>query len=240
MSDISPDVLEFAKVVAPESLVIDDFTFDVYDKVVRYDLKTIFYRYNEIKCKGFWFQGKQGVGKSVAMAMLSGLLYKKQIAEKLNKPQNEIYNYLKNNYKWLNEVALSRVDCWINWNYFSNIYQDYKQDKTVSKLVNAYNNCPVLYIDDFGSCAMADRGALELIYGVINHRLDYGRPIMVTSNIMMSEVKGMAGFDRLADKLKGGFYNEVQFRNCENLRRLDDFIGNTEYILSEEKEVRIS
>jgi len=76
------------------------------------------------------------------------------------------------------------------------------KDGTASRVIDQAKNCKLLIFDDLGS-EMATEWVRDTVYVVINHRYNELMPILVTSNLSLSDIS-QNYHDRLASRLASG------------------------------------
>lgn len=72
--------------------------------------------------------------------------------------------------------------------YLEKVAESYKRDQTQQDILYAYRNCDLLVLDDFGSEKRGEWQNQEL-FKLIDYRLNNGKPIIVTANYEIADLK---------------------------------------------------
>ena len=96
---------------------------------------------------------------------------------------------------------------------FQEIKDTYNKDSTITErqVIDKYNDCCLLVLDDFGTSKPTDF-VLQTLYLIINHRYDYLKKIIFTSNLSLEKVALVFGDDRITSRIE---------RMCEIIEKQD-------------------
>jgi len=96
---------------------------------------------------------------------------------------------------------------------FQEIKNTYNKDSQITEqqVIDKYNECGLLVLDDFGTTKPTDF-VLQTLYLIINHRYDYLKKTIFTSNLSLDEVSELFGDDRLTSRID---------RMCEIIEKQD-------------------
>jgi DNA replication protein DnaC len=96
---------------------------------------------------------------------------------------------------------------------FQEIKNTYNKNSDIpeQQVIDKYNECHLLVLDDFGTSKPTDF-VLQTLYLIINHRYDYLKKIILTSNLTLGEVAELFGDDRIISRIE---------RMCEIIEKQD-------------------
>lgn len=85
---------------------------------------------------------------------------------------------------------------------FQEIKDTYNKDSIVTErqIIDKYNECGLLVLDDFGTSKPTDF-VLQTLYLIINYRYDYLKKTIFTSNLSLTETAEMLGDDRITSRI---------------------------------------
>lgn len=87
--------------------------------------------------------------------------------------------------------------------YLRTLKDDFSLETT---LLKAVEEADMLFIDDLGSEKVSDEWGKEKIYSIIDTRYRASKPIIITTNLDMTELKEFLNFrnsDKIVDRIKG-------------------------------------
>ena len=122
--------------------------------------------------------------------------------------------------------ALVEQNVSVKMTNFSTILNDLFTESDKNKYLNRLNDHSLLIIDDLG----IERGteyALEQVYNVIDTRYKSGRPLIVTTNLTLDELKAPADiphkriYDRVLGMCVPVMFNGVNFRKEEAAAKME-------------------
>ena len=122
--------------------------------------------------------------------------------------------------------ALVEQNVSVKMTNFSTILNDLFAESDKNKYLNRLNDHSLLIIDDLG----IERGteyALEQVYNVIDTRYKSGRPLIVTTNLTLDELKAPADippkriYDRVLGMCVPVMFNGVNFRKEEAAAKME-------------------
>jgi DNA replication protein DnaC len=127
-----------------------------------------------------FISGKVDTGKTILAV---------QIALKM-----EMKAYLNSEVKKTKFVSISRFLQTLKDSFNSN-------EKNDQEVINYLCDCDILILDDFG-CEKPTDWVLQVMYMIINHRYDYLKPTIITSNLKLEELAKLFGDDRITSRIK--------------------------------------
>jgi len=74
-------------------------------------------------------------------------------------------------------------------------------DNSESQVLDKYKDADLLVLDDFGVKSLSD-WALELLYIIINHRYEFNKKTIITSNHSLQELAGILEDDRIPSRIE--------------------------------------
>ena len=87
---------------------------------------------------------------------------------------------------------------------FSNMEKaKFGNDEAARELVKRYNDCDLLIVDDLGT-EMPGQFTNAALYSLVNDRLLYGRPMIVSTNLTVEEINRRYS-SQIASRLRGSF-----------------------------------
>ena len=122
--------------------------------------------------------------------------------------------------------ALIEQNVSVKMTNFSTILNDLFTESDKNKYLNRLNDHSLLIIDDLG----IERGteyALEQVYNVIDTRYKSGKPLIVTTNLTLDELKAPTGiphkriYDRVIGMCVPVMFNGVNFRKEEAAAKME-------------------
>jgi DNA replication protein DnaC len=75
---------------------------------------------------------------------------------------------------------------------------------TEQEILNYYCNLHLLVLDDFGTSKPTD-WILHILYSIINHRYDYLKKTIITSNLSLQEIALILGDDRITSRIERSY-----------------------------------
>jgi DNA replication protein DnaC len=81
---------------------------------------------------------------------------------------------------------------------------DPNSSPTEQEILNYYCNLHLLVLDDFGTSKPSD-WILHILYSIINHRYDYLKKTILTSNISLQEIAVVLGDDRITSRIERSY-----------------------------------
>lgn len=140
------------------------------------------YKYGH-KSTGFWLVGRMGCGKTHLMGYMTKGLVKKGISVRFINVGEMIAN-LKNRMR--------------------------QNGSNLEQIINSVKNSEVLILDDIGTEKITEWVIKEVLYPILNHRMNHGKPTFFTSNLtksqylqQVSNAEGLNNIDvqRLSERL---------------------------------------
>jgi len=75
---------------------------------------------------------------------------------------------------------------------------------TEQEILNYYCDLHLLVLDDFGTSKPSD-WILHILYSIINHRYDYLKKTIITSNLSLAEIATVLGDDRITSRIERSY-----------------------------------
>lgn len=78
-------------------------------------------------------------------------------------------------------------------------------DKSEEEILNKYRDAHLLVMDDFGTVKTSD-WVLQVLYMIVNHRYEYQKKTIYTSNLSLNEAAELLGDDRITSRIERDCY----------------------------------
>jgi len=78
------------------------------------------------------------------------------------------------------------------------------EERTEQDILNFYCDLHLLVLDDFGINKPSD-WILQTLYSIINHRYEYLKPTIITSNIDLAAIAEVLGDDRITSRIERSY-----------------------------------
>lgn len=152
---------------ALSGLTLDDVSTEVYNIAALSFVKEFLQKYsygNRSNALGMWLCGNRGVGKSYLMGALAGELGKKKVGVK---------------FVGMGEMLNEIQDKWSNFSF------------SQKKAIESYQKPEVLILDDIGVEQMTAWRIDEMVFPILNYRMQNKLPTFFTSNYTKDEYQDM-------------------------------------------------
>lgn len=137
--------------------------------------------------KSFFIHGGLGTGKTVFGAQLFIQYYEYVLRNRLvSRYRGEVEAYVKEDFKFVTFPEMFKL-----------IQDSFHTNK---KILNELLNCDYLFIDDFLTTKLSD-WSYGILYHVLNHRYEYLKTTIITSNLNLTDVSKTLGDQRIERRI---------------------------------------
>jgi DNA replication protein DnaC len=165
-----------------ENFISVNFTPRIY-----HDLSQItFPNFTDYEIKSIFIWGNTGYGKTLTAASL------------MIEEQRRIYlnNGPKNDYEFCKFISVPEL--------FEDLKRSFGDSAKTNRIIQAFQNIHLLVLDDMGVTKPTD-WVLQMLYLIINHRYEFCKKTIITSNIGLKELSVLLGDDRITSRIERSY-----------------------------------